>query len=376
MTEPIAFIDLQAQRRRLGARIDDAIARVLESGQFILGAEVAAFEEQLAAFCGARHAIGCANGTDAMQLALIVKGIGSGDAVFVPAFTFAATAEAVALVGATPVFVDVLPQSFNMDPASLEEAVAEAKKGALRPAGTIPVDLFGQPADYPSIQAVADEYGLSVIADAAQAFGAALNGTEVGRLAEITATSFFPAKPLGCYGDGGAVLTDDDERAATLRSLRAHGRGGDQYDSLRLGLNSRLDALQAAILIEKLVIFADEIVARQRIAERYRALLHDVVAVPETAAEASSVWAQYTVLLDDRDALRINLAEAGVATAVYYPRPLHRQTAYRDYPRSPSGLSISERLSEQVLSLPMHPYLDELTQDKIVDAVRGAVGKG
>ena len=372
--EPIAFIDLQAQRRRLGGRIDQAIARVLGHGRFIMGPEVQELEKRLAAFCGARHAIGCASGTDALLLGLMALGVGPGDAVFIPSFTFASTAEVVAVLGATPVFVEVLPDTFNMDPASLQAAVSAVEYArALRPTGVIPVDLFGQPADYPAIERVAERHALWILADAAQSFGAMLHGRKVGTLARITATSFFPAKPLGCYGDGGAIFTDDDDTAAVLRSLRVHGQGGDKYNNVRVGVNSRLDTLQAAILLEKLEIFEDEIAQRRQVATRYTDALRSDMRVPRLIDGATSVWAQYTLVVDERDAIAARLKAVGVPTAVYYSKPLHRQAAFRDYPRAPDGLPASERLAEQVVSLPMHPYLDEPTQGRIIAAARRAM---
>lgn len=372
--EPVAFIDLQAQRRRLGERIDRAIARVLDHGRFIMGPEVRALESGLADFCGAKHAIGCANGTDALILGLMALGARPGDAVFVPSFTFAATAEAVALVGATPVFVDVMADSFNMDPGSLEAAVAMvAAGGVLRPSGVIPVDLFGQPADYDSVGQIAADSRLWVLADAAQSFGATFHGRAVGTLAAISTTSFFPAKPLGCYGDGGAVFTGDDDLATVVRSLLLHGKGTEKYDNARVGMNSRLDTLQAAILIEKLGIFGEEIAARQAVAKRYEDGLGAVACTPAIMQDATSVWAQYTIVIDDRDEVAARLEADGIPTAIYYPKPLHRQTAYRDFPTAPGGLAVSDDLSRRVLSLPMHPYLDGDTQDRIIASVQGAI---
>lgn len=373
MTRLTAFIDLQAQRRRIGPRMDEAMARVLDHGKFIMGPEVAELEDRLAAFCGAKHAITCANGTDALQLALMSKGIGPGDAVFVPSFTFASTSEAVANVGATPVFVDILPETFNMDPASLRAALGRRHGGDLNPAAVIPVDLYGQPADYPAIQAVAEEFSLTVIADAAQSFGATLKNRKVGTLADITTTSFFPAKPLGCYGDGGAIFTDDDGIAAVLRSLRLHGRGAHKYDHERVGVNSRLDTLQAAVLIEKLAIFSEEAEARQPIAERYQAALRDVAGVSKLISGVVSAWAYYTLVLEDRDSVALSLKEAGVPTAIYYPKPLHRQTAYSGFPRAPEGLPVAEEMARKVLSLPMHPYLDAGVQGQIIAVLRQAL---
>lgn len=370
MAEPIPFIDLAAQRRRLGSRIEAAIARVLDHGRFILGPEVVEVETALAAFCGAQFCISCASGTDALALVLMAKEIKPGDAVFVPAFTFVATAEVVAWLGATPVFVDVLPDTFTIDPRSLEAAIADAPRRGLVPKAVIPVDLFGQPADYREIEPIAEAAGLFVLADAAQSFGAALDGRPVGAIGSASATSFFPAKPLGCYGDGGAVFTDDGELAARIQSLRVHGQGTDRYDNVRIGMNGRFDTLQAAILIEKLGIFEDEIAARQRIAARYSEALCSVARVPVLLEGATSVWAQYTILLGNREAVAAACAAAGVPTAIYYPLPLSRQIGYRHYPSAPGGVPVSEDLSGKVLSLPMHPYLDEATQDRIIAAVK------
>jgi dTDP-4-amino-4,6-dideoxygalactose transaminase len=370
VTQPIAFIDLAAQRRRIAREIDAAISRVLDHGIFISGPEVAAFEAKLAAFCGARFAIACGNGTDALQLALMARGIGQGDAVIVPDFTFTATAEAVALVGGTPVFVDVQAADFNIDVGHLAAGLRAAKDEGLKPRALIAVDLFGLAADYEALNAFCDANGLLLIADAAQSFGAALHGHKVGTLAPITATSFFPAKPLGCYGDGGAILTDDADLVATLKSLRVHGQGTDKYDNIRIGVNSRLDTIQAAILMCKLDVLADEIEARQVVAARYAGALANRVLTPTVPDDAVSAWAQYTVRIPGgrRDEVAVKLKAAGVPTAIYYPRPLHRQTAYRHFPAAGS-LAVSQRLSGEVLSLPMHPYLEGATQERIVTAL-------
>jgi dTDP-4-amino-4,6-dideoxygalactose transaminase len=370
--DPIPFIDLEAQRRRLGRSVEDAVARVLDHCQFVMGPEVAALEAELARFAGAKHAITCASGTDALLLALMARDIGPGDAVICPAFTFCATAEVVALLGATPVFADVQEETFNLDPASFAGAVLTARKLNLRPKAVIPVDLFGAPADHDAINAIAGAEGIFVLDDAAQAFGAQYKGRRLGALASVTATSFFPAKPLGCYGDGGAVLTDDEALADILASLRVHGQGSDKYDNVRIGLTARLDTVQAAVLLEKLKIFPDEIVARDRIAGRYAEALSDVVIVPRAPEGCTSVWAQYTVRVRNgaRDILAASLKAQGIPTAIYYPKPLHRQTAYRHFPIVESGLAVSDRLAAEVISLPMHPYLDESTQDRIIAAVR------
>jgi dTDP-4-amino-4,6-dideoxygalactose transaminase len=372
---PIPFIDVAAQRRRLGPAIDAAVGRVLSHCQFILGPEVRAFEAELAAFCGARHVVTCASGTDALVLALRAMGVGPGDAVLCPSFTFCATAEVAVLVGATPVFVDVDAATFNIDARGIAGAVATAKGAGLRPKAIIPVDLFGLPADHGALQAAAIAENLLVLDDAAQAFGATCNNRRLGTFGRATATSFFPAKPLGCYGDGGAVTTDDDGFAEALRSLRVHGQGSDKYDNVRIGLASRLDTIQAAILIEKLKIFPEEIDARNRIANRYSEGLSEVVGVPRVPAGYTSVWAQYTIRVAGgrRDALAAALKSEGIPTAIYYPIPLHRQQAYKHYPVGKGGVAMSERLAAEVISLPMHAYLDVATQDRIIEATRRAL---
>jgi dTDP-4-amino-4,6-dideoxygalactose transaminase len=374
MTNKIPFIDLQAQRRRLGKKIDIAIAGVLEHGGFIMGPEVKELETRLAEFCGARHAISCASGTDALLMPLMAWGVRQGDAVFCPAFTFVATAEVVSLLGATPVFVDVLADDFNMDPGSLEGAIEACGEWELQPKVVIPVDLFGQPADYGRILPIAEKHGLKVLADTAQGFGSTSNGARTGTFGDATATSFFPAKPLGCYGDGGAVFTDDDGVAEAMRSVRVHGQGSHKYENVRIGINGRLDTLQAAVLLEKLAIFDDEIAARQRITERYNEGLKDVARVPNLMPGRTSSWAQYTLILDNRDRVAKALGEAGIPTAIYYPIPLNRQKGYQDCPTAPGGIPVSDELSGKVLSLPMHPYLEESTQDRIIAKVREAVG--
>jgi UDP-2-acetamido-2-deoxy-ribo-hexuluronate aminotransferase len=375
---PIPFIDVAAQRRRLGRAIDDAVARVLTHCQFILGPEVRALESELAAFCGARHAISCSSGTDALRLVLMAWGIGPGDAVICPAFTFCATAEVPALCGATPLLADVDVETFNLAPASFERAIATANKLGLRPRAVIPVDLFGQPADHDAIAAIAEAHDLLVLDDAAQSFGAHYKNRKLGAVfkagkpgATATATSFFPAKPLGCYGDGGAIFTEDDDLAARLRSLRVHGEGVDKYDATGIGLAARLDTIQAAVLLEKLKIFPDEIAARHAAAERYAAGLGDVAIVPRVAKDRTSVWAQYTIRLPAgrRDALAATLKDQGIPTAIYYAKPLHRQAAYGGFPVADGGLPVSERLAEEVISLPMHAYLDAATQERILAAV-------
>jgi dTDP-4-amino-4,6-dideoxygalactose transaminase len=375
--EPVPFIDLAAQRRRLGTSVDDAVSRVLGHCQFINGPEVTQLEAALAAFSGARHVVTCASGTDALLMVLMAKGIGPGDAVLCPSFTFCATGEPVALTGATPVFVDVDEATFNMDVDSLKRGIATARKLGLKPRAVIPVDLFGQSADHDAIGAVAEAEGIFILDDAAQAFGATYKGRRLGTFGLVTATSFFPAKPLGCFGDGGAIFTDDAELAETLRSVRVHGQGSDKYDNVRLGLTGRLDTIQAAILLEKLKIFEDEIVARNKVAERYARGLGNVVSVPRLASGCTSVWAQYTIRLPkgtDRDGFAAALKAQGIPTAIYYPKSIHQQTAYRNFPVADGGLPVSESLSGDVISLPMHAYLDEATQERVIKAVRGALG--
>jgi dTDP-4-amino-4,6-dideoxygalactose transaminase len=372
---PVPFIDLAAQQRRLGKGIDAAIARVLAHGQYILGPEVGELEEALGRFCGAAHVVTCASGTDALALVLMAKGVGPGDAVLCPSFTFAATAEVIAWLGATPVFVDVLPDTFNLDPRSLAVGIETTEQQRLKAVGVVAVDLFGQAADYDAIAPLCEAAGLWLLADAAQSFGAACNGRKVGAIGDASATSFFPAKPLGCYGDGGAVFTDNAALADVIRSLRVHGEGEDKYDNVRIGMNGRLDTIQAAVLLEKLKIFPDEIEARNAVAARYGAGLGDVVAVPKVMDGCVSTWAQYTIRVPGgrRDAVAAALKAHGIPTAIYYRRPLHRQPAYRHFPIAGNGLPVSDALAAEVLSLPMHPYLAEDLQDTIIAAIRAAL---
>jgi len=384
----IAFIDLQAQRRRLGGKIEAAMMAAVESGAYVMGPPVREFETALAAFGGAKHALGCANGTEALALPLMAWGLRPGDAVFVPSFTFCATAEVVPWLGATPVFVDIDARTYNIDPGHLEAAIeATIAEGRLRPRVVIAVDLFGQPADYPAIKAICDKHGLKLIADSAQGFGCTIDGDHPLKWADVTTTSFFPAKPLGCYGDGGAVLTDDDDLAEEIDSYRVHGKAvakdlalfeksgrtfehDTKYLNMRVGMNSRLDTVQAAVLIEKLKVFGEEIEWRTRIAARYNDLLAPhVSAVPHLPAGNVSNWAQYTIKHPDRDGLAAHLRDLGVPSAVYYPIPLHLQPAYDMHPRGPQGLPVTEAKMKVVISLPMHSDLDEATQDRIIAAV-------
>ncbi len=373
--QPIAFIDLKAQQATIRKDVDRAIARVLDHGIYIMGPEVERLEKGLAAFCGAKHAISCASGTDALLMVLMARGIGPGDAVICPGFTYTATPEVIALLGATPVFADVDAGTFNLDVSTLPAAILAARAAGLTPRAIIAVDLFGHPADYDRIIPFADENGLFVLSDAAQGFGGAIGLRNAGTFGLATATSFFPAKPLGCYGDGGAVFTEDDALAEVLRSIRLHGKGSDKYDIVRVGINGRLDTIQAAILIEKLKIFPAEVAARQLVAKRYAAAIGSLVATPEVVKGCRSSWAQYTLRISGgrRDAVANVLTAAGIPTQVYYPRSLNQQSAYRLAPVCVGGVPVSERLPSEVLSLPMHPYLTEAEQDRVTEGVRRAL---
>ena len=371
----IPFIDLQAQRRRLGATLSRAIEAAVEGGQWVMGPQVGELEEKLAAFAGVKHALACANGTDALMIVLRAWNVGPGDAVFVPTFTFAASAEVVALVGAIPVFVDVLEDTYNMDPASLEAAIAMVKRdGKLKARVVMPVDLFGQAADYRALEPIVRREKLLMLCDAAQGFGALLDGRRAGGIGDAASTSFFPAKPLGCFGDGGATFTNDDGLIEILRSIRVHGQGTDKYENVRIGVNSRLDTIQAAILLEKMKIFPEEIELRDAIAKRYNEKLgrSNQIRVPRVIEGGQSTWAQYTLQVPDRDKLQADLKAKGIPTAVYYPIPLGAQKGYAHFPSAP--VPVSERICKTVISLPMHPYLDEQTQDRIIEAVLESVG--
>ena len=384
----IPFIDLAAQQLRIKPQIDAAIARVLAHGQYVMGPEVKQFENNLRAFCDTAHALSCANGTDALALPLLAWGIGAGDAVFCPAFTFAATPEVIPWTGATPVFVDILKGAYTLDPAHLEAAITGINTaGRLRPAAVIAVDLFGQPADYPAIRAVCDRHGLKLIADAAQGLGATLHGRHAAHWADAVATSFFPAKPLGCYGDGGAVLTNDAALWERMDSLRVHGKAtvsdgqtapfdhDPKYLNARIGMNSRLDTLQAAILIEKLAIFADEILLRQAVADRYGVGLSGPrLSTPQVIDGGRSTWAQYVIEHENRDGLAAHLRAQDIPTAVYYPVPMHRQAPYADFPTGPGALPVTDAKAGRVLALPIHPYLQPDVQDRIISAILGFNG--
>jgi dTDP-4-amino-4,6-dideoxygalactose transaminase len=379
MTQPpaIPFLDLKAQQARIAADLRRRLDAVLAHCQFILGPEVAELETALAAYCGAAHCVSVSSGTDALQIAMMAEGIGRGDAVFLPAFTYTATAEVPLVLGATPVFVDVEPRSFQIDIAHLERRVAETRAaGRLRPRAIIGVDLFGQPADWTALAALARREGLFTIDDLAQSFGASLHGQRLGVQADATATSFFPSKPLGAYGDGGALFTEDAERAALYRSLRTHGEGTTRYEVLRTGMNGRLDSIQAAVLLAKLGVFDAELAARERIARVYDARLGNAVTIPARVPDSTSAWAIYAVLLRDaaqRNQVQDRLKAAGVPTAIYYPRPLHHQPAYRDQ-HDGTALPVSEDLAARILALPIHPDLTEAAVDHICGSVLAAVG--
>ncbi|AGF74781.1 DegT/DnrJ/EryC1/StrS aminotransferase [Bartonella australis AUST/NH1] len=365
------FIDLGAQRVRIGDKIDAAIAHVVASGKYILGPKVTEFEDRLADYLGVKNVIACANGTDALKMPLMAKNIGPGDAVFCPSFTFSATAEVVALVGAEPIFVDVMPDTFNIDVDKLGEAIEMIKKeGRLKPKAIISVDLFGLPADYAKIATVAEKESLFVIADAAQSIGGKNGNVMCGACGDVAATSFYPAKPLGCYGDGGAMMTNDDDLAALLRSILFHGKGKTQYDNVRIGLNSRLDTIQAAILLEKLIILEDEMEKRTVIAQRYSDGLKDIVVVPEVGEGIRCAYAQYTIKVENRDQLKAYLQESSIPTMVYYNTPLHLQPAYKNFSYVKGSLAVSESLGNCVLSLPMYPYLSQSDQDTIIQRIR------
>ncbi|MDP3898645.1 MAG: DegT/DnrJ/EryC1/StrS aminotransferase family protein [Mesorhizobium sp.] len=369
------FIDLGAQRARIKDRLKIAIDKVVEEGRYILGPEVGEFEKRLGAYIGVDHVIACANGTDALLLPLMAAGIGPGDAVFVPSFTFAATAEVVALTRAEPVFVEIDAQSYNMDPASLDAAIAMIRKeGRLTPRAVIPVDLFGLAADYAALGAIAKREGLMMIEDAAQATGGSLDGRMCGAFGDVGSTSFYPAKPLGCYGDGGAMFTNDATLAEKLRSYAFHGKGETQYDNVHVGLNSRLDTIQAAILLEKLAILEDEMEARQRVAARYAEGLSGIVRTPSVPKGSRSAWAQYAIETPVRDGLKAHLQSNGIPSVIYYVKPLHLQVAYGRFPRVTGGLPVSESLPSRILCLPMHPYLSEADQDRIIATIADYVG--
>ncbi len=368
----IPFIDLESQYRKISNNINEAIREVIASKAFIMGPQVAEAEAALALFADVKHCISCASGTDALLMALMAKNIGPGDAVFTTPFTFVSTAEVIALLGATPVFVDIDPHTYNMDPEKLQEKIEETgRAGRLSLKAVIPVDLFGQPAEFDAINALAQAHNLCVIEDAAQSFGAEYRGRRTCGLSEIGATSFFPAKPLGCYGDGGAIFTNDDSVADILRSIRVHGMGGDKYTNIRIGLNGRMDTLQAAILLQKLAIYEEEIRARQTVAGFYHEFLSGIsgLVLPTVQEGNLSVWAQYSIQTENRDHLLSQLRETGIPTAIYYPIPLHLQEAFRHLGHTQGDFPVSEAVSERIFSVPFHPYLEEQTIRTIADAI-------
>ncbi|MFC1585846.1 DegT/DnrJ/EryC1/StrS family aminotransferase [Fibrobacterota bacterium] len=378
------FIGLKSQYEGLKSGIQERINTVLEHQRFIMGPEVEELERQLAAFAGTRYCVSCASGTDALLMALMSKDVGPGDAIFTTSFSFIATAEVISFLGATPVFVDIDVRTFTMDTEKLKEAVETVKAGGkpspgspagLKPTGIIPVDLFGLPADYEILEPYAKEEGLFILEDAAQGFGSSINGKKAGSFGDVAATSFFPVKPLGCYGDGGAVFTYDDDTAATIQSIRTHGKGSEKYDNVRIGINGRLDTLQAAILLSKLEVFAEEFQTRQDMAARYSEGLKDLVTVPHVPEGYKSAWAQYSVLSPLRGEIMSGLKERGVPTAVYYPKPLHQQTAFAELRYEEGHLPVSEKVSKEIFSLPMHPYLRERDQNEIIDVIATACDK-
>ena len=372
----IAFIDLAAQQSRIRPLLDTRLQQVMDRGDYIMGQEVGELEAALSARLDGVQAISCSSGTDALILGLLGLGVRPGDGIIVPSFTFAASAEAIAVLGASPVFAEVEEASFNLDPDQLEGALSAGRKAGLNMVGIMAVGLFGQPANLPALSAFAEQHGLWLLDDAAQSFGASWNKKPVGQFGAVTATSFFPAKPLGCYGDGGAIFTADDTIAEIARSCRIHGQGHDKYENVHIGMTARLDTMQAAVLLAKLEIFDDELIKRQQVAERYHKLLEDIVRTPKLAAEASSSWAQYVIRLPqgtDRTALQSAMKAQGVPTAIYYPRPMHTQPVYQRYPVTLSGLSRTEAMAGDVLALPTHPYLEKHAQMQVVQALETAL---
>lgn len=373
----ISFIDLAAQQQRIRSDIDARIAKVLDHGQYIMGPEVAELEAELASYAKAKHVISCSSGTDALILALIAFGLRPGQGVIVPSFTFAASAEAIAVLGAIPVFAEIDGRSFNLDADRLDSALSAAHAQQIDIVGIMAVGLFGQPANITALSDYAQAHNLWMLDDAAQSFGGRWQNRPSGSLADITATSFFPAKPLGCYGDGGAVFTDDDEMAERARSARIHGQGSDKYENIQIGMTARLDTVQAAILLAKMAIFDEELQLRNKVADRYEQLLSEHVTTPFIAADAYSSWAQYVIILPEasnRADIQTRLSADGIPSAIYYPRPMHTQPPYKRYPVSEGGLAITEYMADHVLALPMHPYLDETVQRNVTDSLISALG--
>lgn len=372
----IQFVDLKKQFKVIEADVRKRLDTVFEHARFIMGPEVNELEEQLAAFVGVKHAISCSSGTDALLLPLMAYGIGPGDAVFTTPFTFIATAEVIALLGATSVFVDIDPETLNIDPELLKTEIIKVKEeGKLNPKGIITVDLFGLPADYDRIESIAREDGLFVLEDGAESFGGEMNGRRVGSFGNVAATSFFPAKMLGCYGDGGAIFTDDDDLAKIMRSIRVHGQGENKYDNIRIGVNGRLDTMQAAVLLSKLEIFPDEIKERQRVANAYSELLSDYVKIPSVPENYKHAWGYYSIQSDIRDQIMEKLNEAGIPSVIYFPKPLHLQDAFKNLGYKHGDFMVSEETSGKIFSLPMHPYLTEDEIIKIANAVIDGIKK-
>jgi len=366
----VQFIDLGAQQKRIRESLEANIKKVLDHGRYINGPEIKELEEKLASYAGVEYAIGVGSGTDALLMILLGNDVGPGDAVFTSTFTFIATAEVIQLLGATPVFVDIDSDTFNIDVNKLKEAITEViEEGKLKPKSIIPVDLFGQPADYDEINQIAENYGLFVLQDAAQSFGATYKGRKSCSLAEFAATSFFPAKPLGCYGDGGMIFTSEEAFYDKMISIREHGKGIDKYNNIRVGINGRMDTLQAAVLLSKFEIFDEEIQLRQEAAGRYNMSLKEVVKVPYIREENISAWAQYSVLHDDREGIINNLNNNGIPTAIYYPKPLHLQTAFSNLEYGKGAFPVAEKVAGEIFSLPMHPYLPEAEQDSIISRI-------
>jgi len=364
------FVDLNAQQQRIRSKIEENIKKVLDHGRYIMGPEIKELEEKLAQYVGTRYAVGVASGTDDLLIPLMAYGIGQGDAVFTSPFTFIATAEVIQLLGAIPVFVDIQPGTFNMDPEKLEEAIQKtADEGKLNPCGIIPVDLFGQPADYEKINQIAKKYDLFVLQDAAQSFGATYKGKKACSHGDVAATSFFPAKPLGCYGDGGMIFTNITELYERLTSIRIHGKGSDKYNNIRVGVNGRLDTLQAAVLLAKLEIFDEEIALRQEVAERYKKRLKAPAKAPYVEDYNISAWAQYSILHPQRDAVIARLEKQGIPTAIYYPTPLHLQEAFAALGCQKGDFPISEDTADKIFSIPMHPYLTKEIQENIIEII-------
>jgi len=370
---PTQFIDLAAQQKIIRPYLDSAISRVLDHGQYIMGPEVKEFETQLIKYSSAKHAITCANGTDALSLVLMSWDVGPGDVVFVPSFTYVASAEAPAQLGATPFFIDVDKDTFNVDPDSFKQAIMDCRKIGLTPKAVITVDLFGLPSDVDSITEIAHSEGIKVLVDGAQSFGATSKARAVGSMGDATTTSFFPAKPLGCYGDGGAVFTNNDTDAELINSIRLHGKGAQKYDNIRIGLNSRLDTIQAAILIEKIKLLPDEIISRNKVASKYEKDLSTAINTPKQYEELKSAWAQYTLVTNNRDQIQDILKKAKIPSVVYYPIPLNKQKGYEKFPVVSSGVKISSQLADSVLSLPMHPYLKTEAQEHVINNLLSAI---